>query len=325
MSVIHPLAPNMAYAFILNPLAGGKKDPSFFAKVIDQFCREKKLEYVLWKTERPGHGRVLAEDALKRGFQCVVAIGGDGTINEIARPLLSTRVPLGIIPKGSANGFAREFGIPLNPRKACETLLQSKELSIDVGKINEEYFFSVAGLGFDAQVGYAYNQGQKGRHRGRLPYFTAGIREYFSYVPCAMNLSFGGSERRLTPFLVALANSKQYGIGARIAPKAVVNDGLLTLAIVHQASWYQHLWHLPKVFTGNMDRAPFVETVLTKEVKIAPEKEVPYHIDGEIRIGGGRLVATIEPGALTLKVPQTYIARSILSSQMGRQNSSLNK
>lgn len=283
------------------------------------------MEYVLWITERPGHGRILAEDALKRGFQCVVAIGGDGTINEIARTLLSTRVPLGIIPKGSANGFAREFGIPLNPRKACEKLLHAQELSIDVGKINGEYFFSVAGLGFDAQVGYAYNQGQKGGRRGRLPYFTAGIREYFSYLPCAMNLSFDGHERRLTPFLVAIANSKQYGIGARIAPKAVVNDGFLTLAIVHQAPWYQHLWHLPKVFTGNIDRAPFVETVLTREVKIAPEKEVPYHIDGEIRFGGGLLVVTIEPGALTLKVPQTYIAQSILSLQMGRQNSSLNK
>jgi len=296
----------MAYAFIVNPLAGGKKNPSFFAKVIDQFCREQKLEYVLWKTERPGHGRILAEDALKRGFQCVVAIGGDGTINEIARTLLYTRVPLGIIPKGSANGFAREFGIPLNPRKACETLLQSKELSIDVGKLNEEYFFSVAGLGFDAQVGYVYSRSQKGGRRGKLPYFTAGIREYFSYLPCAMNLSFDGHERRLTPFLVAIANSTQYGSGARIAPKAVVNDGFLTLVIVHQAPWYQHLWHLPKVFIGNFDRASFVETVITKEVTIVPEKEMLYHIDGETRFGGRYLVARIEPSAIALKVPQVH-------------------
>ena len=136
---------------------------------------------------------------------------------------------MGIIPKGSANGFAREFGIPLDPRQACETLLQSKTISIDVGKINEEYFFSVAGLGFDAQVGYAYNHAQKGGRRGRLPYFTLGIKEYFSYVPCAMNVSLGAKERRLTPFLIAIANCKQYGIGAKIAPKAVVNDGFLNL------------------------------------------------------------------------------------------------
>jgi len=296
----------MSYAFIINPVAGRKKDPSFFAKLMDQFCRENKIEYVLWKTERPGHGRILAEEALKRGFQCVVAIGGDGTINEIARALTGTQVPLGIIPKGSANGFAREFGIPLDPRQACETLLQSKTLSIDAGKINDEYFFSVAGLGFDAQVGYAYNQAQNGGRRGRLPYFTLGIKEYFSYVPCAMNLSFGGKERRLTPFLIAIANSKQYGIGVKIAPKAVVNDGFLNLSIVHQAPWYKYLWHLPKVFTGNFDQAPFLETVLTKEVTIAPEKEVPYHIDGEIRFGGGNLVARIEPNAVTLKVPQVY-------------------
>ena len=133
---------NMSYAFILNPVAGKKKDPSFFVELIDRFCRENKMDYIFWKTERPGHGRVLAEEALRRGVQCVVAIGGDGTINEIARALVFTQVPLGIIPKGSANGFAREFGIPLNPRKACETLIHAREFSIDVGKINEEYFFT---------------------------------------------------------------------------------------------------------------------------------------------------------------------------------------
>src|SRR4030042_3884690 len=297
----------MSYAFILNPVTGRKKDPSFYAKLIYQFCREKKIEYIVWETERPGHSRIRAEEALKKGFQCVVAVGGDGTINEIARALLCTQVPLGIIPKGSGNGFAREFGIPLDPRQACETLLHSKAISIDVGKINEEHFFNVAGLGFDAQVGYAYNQAQKGGRRGRLPYFFLGIKEYFSYVPSAMNLSLGGKERRLTPFLIAIANCKQYGIGVKIAPKAVVNDGFLNVSIVHQAPWYKYLWHLPKVFTGNFDQAPFLETVLTKEVTIAPEKEVPYHIDGELRFGGEDLVAKIEPSALTVKVPKVYM------------------
>ena len=297
----------MSYAFILNPVAGSKKDPSIFAKLIDQFCRENKREYILRTTERPGHGRSLAEEALKEGFHCVVAIGGDGTINEVARALLSTQVPLGIIPKGSANGFAREFGIPLDPRRACETLLQSKTISIDVGKINGEYFFSVAGLGFDARVGYAYHHAQTGGRRGRLPYFTLAIKEYFSYVPSAMTVSLGAQVRRLTPFLIAIANCKQYGIGAKIAPKAVINDGLLNLCIVHQAPFHKYLWHLPKVFTGNFDQAPFLETALIKEVMIAPEQEVPYHLDGEIRLGGGKLTAKIEPGALTVKVPPTYI------------------
>jgi len=296
----------MDYAFILNPAAGRKKDPSFFAELIDQFCHENKLDYILRETERPGQGRILAGEALKQGVQCVVAVGGDGTINEIAGALLHTQVPLGIIPKGSANGFAREFGIPLNPRKACEILLRSLDLAIDAGRINEEYFFSVAGLGFDARVGYAYNRAQKGGRRGRLPYFTAGIREFFSYEPGTMNLIIDGKERRLAPFLIAIANSKQYGIGAKIAPRAVVNDGFFTLSIVHQAPWYEYLWHLSKVFTGNIDRAPFLETALAKEVKITSEKEVPYHVDGEIRVARGSLLAKIEPRALMLKVPQRY-------------------
>jgi diacylglycerol kinase family enzyme len=186
-------------------------------------------------------------------------------------------------------------------------LLQSKTISIDAGKINEEYFFSVAGLGFDAQVGYAYHHAQKGGRRGWLPYFTLGIKEYLSYVPPAMTLILGDKERRLTPFLIAIANCKQYGIGAKIAPKALVNDGFLNLSIIHQAPWHKYLWQLPKVFTGNFDQAPFLETVLTKEAMIALEKEVPYHIDGEIRFGGENLVAKIEPSALTVKVPQVYM------------------
>src|SRR4030043_173706 len=255
----------MSYAFILNPVAGRKKDPSFFAKLMDQFCRENKIEYVLWKTERPGHGRILAEEALKRGFQCVVAIGGDGTINEIARALTGTQVPLGIIPKGSANGFAREFGIPLDPRKACETLLQSRTLAVDVGKINKELFFSVGGVGFDAWVGYRYNQSQKGGGRGKIPYFTSAIREYLAYAPPAMSLRFEDKERHFSPFLIAIANSRQYGISAQIAPKAVVNDGLLNFSIIHQAPLYQYLWLLPKVFTGAIDRAPFFDENILKE------------------------------------------------------------
>jgi YegS/Rv2252/BmrU family lipid kinase len=298
----------MSYAFIFNPASGSKKDPSFFEKLIIQFCQEKKLEYVLWKTERPGHGRILAQEALRKGFPCIVAIGGDGTINEIGGELIHTQVSLGIIPKGSANGFAREFGIPLNPRKAFDTLLQSKTLAVDVGRINEELFFSVAGVGFDARVGYTYNQTQKGGRRGKIPYFTSAIREYLAYAPPAMSLRFEEKERRLSPFLIAIANSRQYGIGALIAPKAVVNDGLLNLSIVHQAPLYQYLWFLPKVFTGTIDRAPFFENIAIKEATLSSEKELLYHIDGEFRFGETKLVAKIEPASLMVKVPRPYRA-----------------
>ncbi len=296
----------MSYAFILNPASGTQKDPSFFEKLIDQFCREKKLEYILWKTEQPGQGKILAKEAQKQGFPCVVAIGGDGTINEVASGLIHTQVPLGIIPKGSANGLAREFGIPLNPRKACETLLQAKTLTMDAGSINKELFFSVAGIGFDAQVGYAYNRSQKGGRRGKIPYFTYAIREYFRYAPPAMSLRFENKERRLSPFLIAVANSRQYGIGALIAPKAVVNDGFLNLSIVHQAPWYQYLCSLPKLFTGTLDRAPFFENIFIKEATISSERDLLYQVDGEFRSGGKKLVAKIEPASLRIRVPRSY-------------------
>lgn len=296
----------MNFAFILNPASGTKRDLSFFAKLIDQFSHEHKLECALWKTEKPGHGRILAEEALKKGFQCVVAIGGDGTINEIAKGLLYTQVPLGIIPKGSANGFAREFGIPLDPRKACAALLQSKTLSIDVGRINEDLFFGVAGVGFDARVSYAYNRSRKEGRRGKILYFALGIKEYFSYIPSAITLRFDHEEHHFSPFLIAIANSKKYGIGAVISPKAVVNDGRLNLSIVHRAPFYQYLRHFPKLFTGTLDRAPFFENILVKEAAITLMKEMPFHIDGEFRFGGKKLLIKIEPGSLKVKVPWGY-------------------
>ena len=134
-----------------------------------------------------------------------------------------------------------------------------------------------------------------------------GIREYLSYKPCALELYCGDTERRLTPFLIAVANSKQYGVGARIAPRAIVNDGFLTLSIVHPAPWYRYLRHLPGLFTGRIDRAPFFETLLTRELKIVPETEMPYHIDGEYRAGAKILVGKVEPGALKVKVPRGYL------------------
>ncbi len=297
---------NMSYAFILNPVAGSKKDPFFFEKLIIQFCQENQLEYLLWKTERPGHGRLLAREALRKGSACIVAIGGDGTINEIGGELIHTPVSLGIIPKGSANGFAREFGIPLNPRKACESLLQSKTLAVDVGKINEELFFSVGGVGFDARIGYRYNQSQKGGGRGRIPYFTSALREYLAYAPPAMSLRFVDQERRFCPYLIAIANSRQYGIGAQIAPKAIVNDGFLNLSVIHQAPLHQYLWFLPKLFTGTIDSAPFFENISIQEATISSDKELLYHIDGEFRFGDKKLVVKIEPTSLMVKVPPFY-------------------
>ncbi len=169
----------------------------------------------------------------------------------------------------------------------------------------------MAGVGFDARVGYVFNQSQKGGRRGKIPYFTTAIREYLSYTPPSLSLRFKDQERRLAPFLLAIANSRQYGIGARIAPKAVVNDGFLNLSIVHQALFHQYLRFLPGLFTGSFDRAPFFENILVQEATISSEEELLYHIDGEFRSGGKKLVVRIEPASLKIKVPPSYRPESI--------------
>ncbi|MBI4396744.1 MAG: hypothetical protein HY548_06595, partial [Elusimicrobia bacterium] len=121
-----------------------------------------------------------------------------------------------------------------------------------------------------------------------------------------VTLSHDGSELRLAPLLVAVANCKQYGSGAKIAPKAVVNDGFLHLVVVNRTPWYRLIRYLPNLFNGTLDQAPFLKTTLTKELHAEFDREIPYHIDGEIRFGGTKFSATIEPQALTLQVPREY-------------------
>jgi diacylglycerol kinase (ATP) len=301
-----PNAECSSYVFILNPAAGAGRDAGRMSALLDGLCRDRGLDASIRMTEAPGHGRVLAEEAVRKGFRRIVAVGGDGTIHEVAQGVMGSGSALGIIPRGSGNGFAREFGIPTDPRKACETLLASRPLAIDAGKINGEPFFNVAGFGFDAQISRAFDRSQKGGRRGAIPYFLCGFREFWSYVPPRGTLRFEGRELAIAPFLVAFANCRQYGTGAVIAPGALADDGLLQMVLVKPVSWPRLLWHLPRVFLGTIDRAPVVETFPVREARIDLEGDAPYHVDGEIRPATRRLEVSVTPRCLNLLVPPGY-------------------
>lgn len=295
----------MKYAFILNPAAGKGRDPAVFETAVQRVMDPSGFPYRLQRTERRGHAPELARAAQAEGFDVVVAIGGDGTVNEIARALIGSTVTLGLIPKGSGNGFAREFGIPLDPAAACRALLTARPLAIDVGRINDESFFNVAGFGLDAQIAWAFETSQAGGRRGIWPYVTSGIREFFRYRPTPVTLRHDGGETMVSPLLVAIANGKQYGSGAQIAPRAVINDGLLHLAVVEQAPWYRLLPALPKIFSGTFVDAPFLRTILTRRFSVEFSGDQPYHIDGEVRRAPA-LRADILPQALRFLTPPDY-------------------
>jgi diacylglycerol kinase (ATP) len=253
-------------------------------------------------TERPGHARELALAALARGISTIVAWGGDGTMNEIATAIAFTDAALALVPSGSGNGLARELGIPFHVPAALEVAFDGRERTIDAGEIQERLFFNVAGVGLDARVAhrFAVDGLQK---RGFSRYIAIALRELAAYQPDALGITTGSSTVTMQSLLVAIANGRQYGNGAVIAPQARLDDGLLDVVIIARRSLIRACLELPFVFTGAIDRLAGVTMQKTESVQIASPYPLVYHIDGEPIAGTLTFSAKVRPRALKVKVP----------------------
>lgn len=299
----------MKYTFILNRSAGVRRDAAVYESAVRCAFAGSGHDIEVTPTERPGHGHELARRAVSRGVDAVVAIGGDGTLNEIARALVGTPTALGLIPKGSGNGFAREFGIPLTPGDAARVLRGSRPLAIDAGRVNGDWFFNIAGFGLDAEIARAFDRHGAGGRRGRWPYVALGVREYLRHRPAPVTLRHDDGLWTVAPLLVALANGTQYGSGARIAPDALITDGRIDVVVVENAPWPRLLPSLPRVFQGTFRRLDFLRTVRTKSLRVEFDQDRPYHVDGEIRTAR-RLDVDVAPGALRFLAPPNYAVRT---------------
>jgi len=165
---------------IINPIAGGGKTAEQVTSAIHETFRESGITCDIVTTQKKGDGTALSRNAVKKGYDVVVAAGGDGTVNEVATGLVGTSVVFGIIPVGSGNGLARGLRIPLNYKDACRLVLQGQSKKIDVGQVCDRYFFATSGIGFDAHVGKIYDE-KPGHSRGILPYFQFAATEFFNY------------------------------------------------------------------------------------------------------------------------------------------------
>lgn len=293
----------MKILFILNPVAGGGKAAEQVAPAVHEIFLESGITYDIAATKKKGDGTVLAERAAEAGYTTVVAVGGDGTINEVATGLVGTPIVLGIIPVGSGNGLARGLRIPLNYWDACRLILRGESLAIDVGEVCGRYFFATSGIGFDAHVGKIYNE-QPGHSRGLLPYFQFAVTEFFNYEPREVLLTFNGQTSRHIPFVLTVANGEQYGGGAIIAPGALPNDGFFDLVIIPQTHPLQILAHLPKLFSGTVDQFPHFESYNTNAVTIQRSGPGPVHVDGESFMADETLEYRLLPKALHVQVPR---------------------
>lgn len=292
-------------AVIINPISGTGRRPDEArrrAELAASLLEARGLEAEVFLTERAGHARELAQAAVGRGASMCVAWGGDGTINEVASALTFSPTTLAVIPSGSGNGLARELAIPLQPRAAFEVVTNGVDQVIDAGEIEGRLFFNIAGLGFDAHVAHEFAlHGQARRGFGR--YITIALRELVRFEPADYTITANGTRQQIRALFIAIANSRQYGNGATIAPGARIDDGLLDIVVVGERSPWSALMQMPALFAGKVDRLPGVTIIATAQVEISASQDVVFHVDGEPAHAGRSVNARVHGRALRVRVP----------------------
>ncbi len=289
-------------AFILNPRSGKQSIRRSKSEILRELLAEYPERHDVFETNYAGHAAKLSAEAAASGYDVVVAYGGDGTINEVARGLVGSASALGIIPAGSGNGMAHGLGIPSRPRRALEVITNAPIRRIDVGRVNGDCFVNVFGLGFDAALAERFHR-EAGRVRGALPYFTLGIKTFVRYQPPLITYEIDGELTEVAPLTLAVANGPEYGSGARIAPEADFSDGWLDVVLLQRMPALRAARVLPRLFTGSIARVRERTHRRAKRLSIHLPPDTPVHFDGEARTCSGTLDIWVEPGALGVVAP----------------------
>jgi YegS/Rv2252/BmrU family lipid kinase len=262
---------------IINKYAGHQEGAKAVDIVIPYLKKRNRfVEYSF--TDHPGHATELAKKAVQEDFQLVVAIGGDGTVNEVAQGLIGSNVPMGIIPMGSGNGLARELGISMNMKKSAGTLVDGRNLQLDVCKLNDQRFLCTSGIGFDAMIAEKMS---KASSRGFLKYVQLVIQESISFKPVPVKMKIDGIPIQEQIFLVTFANATQFGNNAFIAPGASMTDGLIDVVVVKK---FSKIW-MPvfaiALFSKLIPRLPFVDCYKARHIDLEMADTPYFHFDGE--------------------------------------------
>ena len=254
-------------------------------------------------TQGPDDAQHFAAAALEAGHQLVVAWGGDGTVNGAGAALVGSKIPLAIIPGGSGNGLARDLGIPLDAAAAFGIAANGTNRAIDAGELNGCLFFNVAGIGLDAAI--AIRMAKLGAMRGLAGYVLATFREVPSYNACDYSVALpdaSGTTFSTPALFIAIANSRQYGSGAQIAPRALLDDGLMDIVVVKPQSGLSMASRVPAFFRGTLRPDDKVLMHASANAVITCDRDIAFHVDGEPRNGAPTLVLATRPLALTVRV-----------------------
>ena len=265
------------YLFILNPKSGTSvgRDSNAVVDTIHLFAKKYGSTAEVVFTEARGHATELVREKLKlKNWKAIVAVGGDGTVNEVAAPLINQAVPLGILPLGSGNGLGRHLGLPLTLETSLTRLFEGSSITIDSAQLNDIPFFCTAGMGFDAYVGHLFSQQEQ---RGLSTYVSVSFKAFWDYKPQSFFLN--GKETKA--FSLTFANAGQFGNNAWIAPKADLQDGLLDICTIKPFPLWFGTNLAYQLFTKQMKQSEFIDYQNTTTAKVETESPPMIHYDGE--------------------------------------------
>jgi diacylglycerol kinase (ATP) len=288
----------MKALFLVNARSGGNRRRDVGA-LIRSTCGWKGFEVQACEGKHELDDRIA--EASAAGFDAIIAVGGDGTVHEVAKRLIGSPMALGVIPTGSGNGLARHVGIPMNPRDAVVACGDAQVTEVDTGEVNGLAFIGTMGLGFDAWVAHEF-----ATHPGRGPltYLRAAAGGFFAYLPETYDVERDGRTTRHEAFVLTIANSGQYGNNARIAPGASMTDGELDLVIVRRGALASLPLLATRLFTGSMHRSSAVATERVVELTIRRAAPGPAHLDGEPVHLPAELHIRVRPRSLRVLLPR---------------------
>lgn len=263
--------------FIMNPISGSN-DKDSVPEIIEKYIDKEKFDFRIEMTEYAGHATEIAQKAVKDGIDVVVAVGGDGTVNEVGKALTNTETALGIIPLGSGNGLARHLAIPLNLKKSIEILNITKVRELDYGIINGTPFFCTCGMGFDAFISMKFAEAGK---RGPITYVQKVLEEGLKYKPQTYEIEDDEGIHHYRAFLVSVANASQYGNNAYIAPQASMSDGKLDVIIMEPFDVIEAPQVAIELFNKTLDKNLKIRTFKAKHIHIHRKAKGVIHYDGD--------------------------------------------
>ena len=285
--------------FIINPKSGVERQKEI-KQAIDAHLDDHKYSHEIWRTEYAKHGTALASEAAQKGAYAVVAVGGDGSVNDVVRGLMGTGTLLGIIPKGSGNGMARTMRIPLDTAEAIKLINKGNAGDMDVAFANGEPFISNAGVAFDALISQKF---AKSERRGLMVYSWLVTKYMWLYKERDFTITVDGKEHKSRAFMINVANGQQFGYNFKIAPMADYNDGILDVIIIRSFPKILGGALVARAMTGTIAKSPFVKHLTGKEITISNPLLKLMQTDGDAHECVNEIKFTIQKGAQKVLVP----------------------